>query len=155
MFNVGQEEVRRYFAHVWQNRQSALLDPLQKKALAIILEHPEYHYVLEDVESYLDKYWHIELGETNPFLHLSLHMSLQEQCAIDQPEGIATIAQTLTQKYDDRHQAEHVMMDALSEMIWQAQRSGGFDVNLYITLLRKKIGQSAEETIRLNPHEIK
>ena len=95
------------------------------------------------------------MGESNPFLHLSLHLSLQEQCAIDQPEGIADIARQMLKKYDSQHQAEHKMLEALTEMIWQAQHHHtGFDVNMYMTLLRQKLDLSPEDELRLNPHEL-
>ena len=82
-------------------------------------------------------------------------MSIQEQVAIDQPFGIAEIHQKLCQKTGDEMQAEHLMMDALVEMIWQAQRyGGGFDVNSYITQLRKLIDLGEEDKPRLNPHEV-
>ncbi|WP_434778467.1 DUF1841 family protein [Neisseria sp. Ec49-e6-T10] len=155
MFNINSTEVRRFFAQVWQLRSNGQLDALQKKALAIILEHPEYQHFLDNIDAYLDTQWLPENGETNPFLHMSLHLSLQEQCVINQPPGIADIAQQLAQKHDGIHEAEHVMMDALVEMIWQAQRhKTGFDVNLYVTQLRQTLNLSEEEQQRVNPHEV-
>ena len=86
MYDVNTHDVRRYFGHVWQNRLNPLqLDALQQKALRIIEAHPEYQTYLERIEDYLDKNWTPEQGETNPFLHLSLHLSIQEQVGIDQP----------------------------------------------------------------------
>ena len=155
MFNVSQQEARRYFASVWQNRHHKNLDAQQKKVLAIIIEHPEYQSVLENIEQYLDYQWLPEEGQNNPFLHMSLHLSLLEQYSINQPEGISVIYQALLEKNQNTHLTEHVMMDALTEMIWQAQRySNGFDVNLYITLLREKLDLPPENHPRLNPHEI-
>ena len=155
MFQVSQEDVRRYFASIWMHRQDGMLDKQQQRALAIILEHPEYHVILENLDRYLTHQWLPEEGYSNPFLHLSLHLSLQEQCAIDQPQGITFLAEEMVKKTGDRHQSEHMMMDALTEMIWQAQQNGQrFDVNLYITLLRKKLGLPQEDNLRLNPHEI-
>ena len=155
MFNISQEEVRRYFSSVWQNRHNQSLDAQQQKILAIILEHPEYQPILENIEHYLDYQWLPEEGQSNPFLHMSLHLSLQEQNSINQPEGITSLYQEITKKYQDIHRAEHIMMDALTEMIWQAQQNHqGFDVNLYITLLRQQLALPPENQIRLNPHEI-
>ena len=155
MFNISQEEVRRYFSSVWQNRHSKSLDAQQQKILGIILEHPEYQPILENIEHYLEYQWLPEEGQSNPFLHMSLHLSLQEQNSINQPEGIAILYQEITKKYQSTHKAEHVMMDALMEMIWQAQQNHkGFDVNLYITLLRQKLALPPESQIRQNPHEI-
>lgn len=157
MYDVNTHDVRRFFAHVWQQRLTPLqLDCLQQKALRIIEAHPEYARYLENIEDYLDKTWTPEEGETNPFLHMSLHLSLQEQAAIDQPPGIRAIHAQLCARYSgDWIRAEHDMMDALAETIWEAQRYGrGLDVNAYMTRLRKLVGLGQEETARINPHEV-
>ena len=157
MYDVNTHDVRRFFAHVWQHRLAPLqLDGLQQKALRIIEAHPEYGHYLEDIEQYLDKEWLPEDGESNPFLHMSLHLSLQEQSAIDQPPGIRAIHHQLCARYNgDWVKAEHDMMEALAETIWEAQRYGrGLDVNAYMTRLRKLVGLGQEEKARLNPHEV-
>jgi hypothetical protein len=88
MYDVNTHDVRRFFAHVWKHRLTPLqLDALQHKALRIIESHPEYAHYLENIEDYLDKNWLPEDGESNPFLHMSLHLSLQEQAAIDSATG--------------------------------------------------------------------
>ncbi len=157
MYDVNTHDVRRYFGHVWQNRLNPLqLDALQQKALRIIGAHPEYQTYLEHIEDYLDKNWTPEQGETNPFLHLSLHLSIQEQVGIDQPFGIRAIHQKLVGMHnDDWVKAEDEMMDALVETIWQAQRHNqGLDVNAYMTRLRKLVGLGQEDERRINPHEV-
>ena len=157
MYDVSTDDVRHFFADVWRKRQQpVLLDALQQKALRIIAAHSEYAPYLENVETYLSRNWTPEEGETNPFLHLSLHLSIQEQVAIDQPFGIALIHQRLCVKYaGDWVLAEHAMMEALAETIWQAQRyHQGLDVNAYMTRLRQLLAMGAEDEKRLNPHEI-
>ena len=126
MYDVNTHDVRRYFGHVWQNRLNPLqLDALQQKALRIIEAHPEYQTYLEHIEDYLDKNWTPEQGETNPFLHLSLHLSIQEQVGIDQPFGIRAIHQKLVGMH-----------------------------NAYMTRLRKLVGLGQEDERRINPHEV-
>ena len=157
MYDVNTDDVRRYFGHVWQNRLNPLqLDALQQKALRIIEAHPEYQTYLEHIEDYLDKNWTPEQGETNPFLHLSLHLSIQEQVGIDQPFGIRAIHQKLVGMHNDNWvKAEDEMMDALVETIWQAQRHNqGLEVNAYMTRLRKLVGLGQEDERRINPHEV-
>ena len=157
MYDVNTQDVRRFFAHVWQQRLNPLqLDALQQKALRIIEAHPEYHRYLEHIEDYLEHTWTPEQGETNPFLHLSLHLSIQEQSGIDQPPGIRDIHQRLQAKYGgDWAQAEHDMMEALAETIWEAQRHGqGLDVNQYLTRLRRLVALGQEDEARLNSHEV-
>lgn len=158
MYDVNTDDVRHFFADVWQKRQQPqLLDALQQKALRIIAAHSEYAPYLENVQQYLNRTWRPEEGETNPFLHLSLHLSVQEQVAIDQPFGIAAIHQQLCKQYaGDWVKAEHDMIEALAETLWLAQRYGqGLDVNAYMTRLRSLVGFGQEDNPRLNPHEIK
>ncbi|ASP17618.1 DUF1841 family protein [Neisseria sp. 23W00296] len=157
MYDVNTHDVRRFFANVWKERLNPLaLDGLQQKALRIIEAHQEYAEYLEHVENYLDTEWKPENGRENPFLHLSLHLSIQEQAAIDQPPGIRAIHQSLTAKHNgDWVAAEHQMMEALAETVWEAQRYGkGLDVNAYITRLRRLVGLGQEENARINPHEV-
>lgn len=153
--NIHSQDVRLFFAQVWRHQFDKTLEPAQQMALKIILAHTEYQLYLDKVEDYLDFIWSFGSIEENPFLHLSLHFSIQEQVSIDQPSGIASIHQQLCATLGDWHIAEHKMMEPLTQMIWRAQSSGqGFDVNEYITDLRKLIGLDAEDNARPNPHEI-
>ena len=157
MYDVNTHDVRRFFAQVWQLRLAPVqLDALQTKALRILQAHTEYAYILDNIEQYLDYEWTPDKGESNPFLHLSMHLSIQEQVAIDQPFGIRSIHVQLCAKYgDDWVHAEHEMMDALAEILWEAQRFGcGLDVNNYMTKLRKLVNLGAEDNARINPHEV-
>ena len=157
MYDVNTQDVRRFFAHVWQNRLMPLqLDALQQKALRIVEAHPEYADYLAHIERYLEKTWTPEEGQENPFLHLSMHLSIQEQVGINQPPGIRDIHQKLCAKHNgDWGKAEHDMMEALGETIWEAQRFGrGLDVNAYMTRLRKLVGLGQEDNARINPHEV-
>ena len=66
----------------------------------------------------------VEDGKTNPFLHLSMHLSISEQCSIDQPRGIRQAVELLTHRRNSLHTAHHEVMESLGEMIWQSQRDG-------------------------------
>lgn len=157
MYDVNTQDVRLFFAYVWKHRFMPMqLDALQQKALRILEVHQEYAHYLERIEQYLDKTWTPEDGQENPFLHLSLHLSIQEQVAINQPFGIREIHQRLCAKYqDDWVRAEHDMMEALAETVWEAQRFGrGLDVNAYITRLRRLLSLGQEDQARINPHEV-
>ncbi|MBO4576247.1 MAG: DUF1841 family protein [Neisseriaceae bacterium] len=154
MFNINTNDSRQFFADAWAMRHITQ-DALQQRVIKIIDAHPEYQPIVENLEKWKDHNWLPEQGETNPFLHMSLHLALQEQVAMNQPFGIAEIHQKLCEKTGDTMQAEHLMMDALVEMIWQAQRyGGGFNVNGYITQLRRLIDLGEEDKPRLNPHEV-
>ena len=157
MYDVNTHDVRRFFAHVWQHRFAPLqLDGLQRQALRILEAHQEYIHILENIEEYMDYEWTPDKGESNPFLHLSMHLSIQEQVAIDQPFGIRAIHTQLCAHHNDNWvAAEHEMMEALAETLWEAQRfKRGLDVNNYMTKLRKLVQLGQEDTARLNPHEV-
>lgn len=140
MFAPTRNEVRRFFIHAWQKHQANLgLTDLEKMALNIILVHPEYHYTLHP--DFMDKDYLPEHGQTNPFLHMSLHLTIAEQLSIDQPHGIRALYLGLCQKAGSEHAAEHWMMDSLVEMIWQSNRNNTPpDVNIYLNGLNKILG---------------
>lgn len=100
------------------------MDGLETLAALWIAEHPEYHSELADIDAAISRDYSVEQGRTNPFLHLAMHLSISEQCSIDQPRGIQVALERLTQKLDSLHDAHHKAMDALGDMMWQAQRSG-------------------------------
>jgi len=125
LFNPTRDQVRQFFFDTWAKFQSKQkLTDLEVIALQVIHIHPEYHAVLDAPERYMEQAYFPEMGETNPFLHMSLHMSVLEQVAINQPIGIAPVYQALKQKRGNESDAQHDLMDCLAETIWQAQRDG-------------------------------
>lgn len=89
-----------------------------------LAEHPEYDADFADSDAALEKMYDVENGKTNPFLHLSMHLSISEQCSIDQPRGIRQAVELLTAKRDSLHDAHHEVMECLGQMVWESQRSG-------------------------------
>lgn len=124
MFNPTRDQVRDFFFGTWQkfNAKQPLSD-LEKIALEHISRHPEYHAVLAQPERYQNQEWRPEMGESNPFLHLSMHLSISEQLSIDQPAGVKQRYLAIAERLGDEHAAQHAVMDCLAEMIWQAQRN--------------------------------
>ena len=140
MFNPTRDQSREFLFDLWdKHRAGTALTPLESIALAIVLEHPEYHAVLENRERYLDRDWKPEGGETNPFLHLAMHLAIEEQVSIDSPPGIRAAVVALAAKRGSMHDARHDVMECLAEVIWQAQRNGtGFDNAVYLDCLKRK-----------------
>ena len=140
MFNPTRDQARTFLFDVWeQHAAGAPLTALEQMALAIVLEHPEYHAVLRDRERYLDREWKPEGGETNPFLHLQMHLAIEEQLSIDQPPGIREAVQQLARRHGSMHDARHDVMDCLAEVVWNAQRHGaGFDNDAYLDCIRTR-----------------
>lgn len=141
MFNPSREDARQFYFDTWHKHEQNLpLVGAELIAIDIMLAHPEYHTLLSHPERFESREYSPALGETNPFLHLSMHLAIQEQLSIDQPPGIRKHYQSLLQKYQDAMTAEHEIMDCLAEMIWQAQRQQtAFDPIVYFSCLEKKI----------------
>ena len=125
MFNPTRDQVRDFFFETWRRyRAGEPLEGAQTLALEAILLHPEYHPVLDAPQRHAEREYFPELGETNPFLHLSLHVALAEQLSIDQPIGIRARFEQLLARCGDRHAALHEALECLAEMVWRSQRDG-------------------------------
>ncbi len=145
MFTPDREQARRFLIEAWRRRQLGLPGTALETLAADIIEiHPEYHGLLESGEEALDRDWTPAQGETNPFLHLSLHLAIEEQLSIDQPPGIAASFRQLLTRHGDRHPALHVVLDCLGETLWRASRDQKpLDGEAYIECLRRAGGRPA------------
>ena len=125
MFNPSQEDVRRFFCAVRaKGRAGQPMDALETLAGQWLLEHPEYEEDLADLEAALARVYDGAGGRGNPFLHLSMHLSISEQCSIDQPQGIRQAVELLAARRNSLHDAHHEAMECLGQMLWESQRSG-------------------------------
>ena len=123
-FNPSRDEARLFIFETWRKRrEKSLLTPLEDLTAQLIEKHPEYFSVFEDPEQFRDYDYSPEQGQPNPFLHLMMHLTIEEQISIDQPPGIRAHFVRLTHRFASEHDAQHRMMECLSEMIWQAQRN--------------------------------
>lgn len=141
MFNPSLTDVRNFFFDVYA--KSLLKQPLtelEKIAHNVIILHPEYHSILDNRQKYIQFQWLPEMGETNPFLHLSMHISILEQLSINQPIGIEELYNKLCIKFENAHNAQHELMDCLGEMLWQTGKNNTQpDINLYFNCIKKKL----------------
>jgi len=137
MFDPSREQVRDTFFEAWRKyRAGEPLAGIEALALEVILAHPEYHAMLSQPERYRDQDY---LGEANPFLHMSLHLALEEQLSIDQPPRVARRFQDLVAGFQDRHEALHQALECLAETVWRAQREGAPpDAAAYLECLVKR-----------------
>jgi len=121
VFNPSRDQVRDTFFETWRKyRAGEPLVGIEALAADVALAHPEYHALLEDPERHRDK----DYTQDNPFLHMSLHLALEEQLSIDQPPGIAARFAALAPRHADRHAALHEAIECLAETIWRSQRGG-------------------------------
>ena len=140
MFNPSQEDVRRFFCAAFSKaRSGAPMDAIEVLAAQWIDEHPQYHDDLSDVEQALASMHQSDDSRSNPFLHLAMHLSISEQCSIDQPRGIRQAVELLAQKRNSLHQAHHATMDCLGSMLWESQRAGRPpDGDMYLSCVQRQ-----------------
>ena len=137
IFGQDRQELRKMYADAWKKQLAGQpLSPLEAQIAAVVAEHPEYHDALTGAD--LDRDYTPEGGQTNPFLHMGLHLGIREQVATDRPGGIAKIHRALTARHGDPHAAEHRMIDCLAETLWEAQSANRApDEALYLERLRR------------------
>lgn len=139
MFGNDRDSLRRYYCTVWDKAQAGQpLEPLERIIASVIDAHPEYQPVLADTERALGREYLPEMGQSNPFLHMGMHIAIQEQLGSNRPAGILDVYQQLCQRTGDSHTVEHAMMECLGETLWEAQRAGREpDERLYLQRLRR------------------
>jgi len=140
MFNPSRDQVRQFFFDAWRkHRNRVVLAGLDNIAVGIMLQHPAYHPVLDDPERYQDREYRPEAGDTNPFLHMSMHLAIEEQLSIDQPPGIKGEFTRIAARLGDRHAACHEVMECLAETVWRSQRDGTPpDALAYLECLKRR-----------------
>jgi hypothetical protein len=137
MFNPSREQVRDTFFETWRKyRAGEPLAGIETLALEAILAHPEYQELLSQPARFRERDY---TDETNPFLHMSLHVALAEQLSIDQPPGIGQRFAALLERTGDRHTAMHEAIECLAETVWRAQRNNAPpDAQAYLDCLENR-----------------
>lgn len=126
MFSNDRDRMRQYYVEVWRKAGSGeALDPMERIVADVIADHPEYQPLLSPGnEAVLQRDYTPEEGQTNPFLHMGMHIALREQANADRPPGIRDLIERLATKLGDRLEAEHQLMEPLGQTLWEAQRAG-------------------------------
>lgn len=139
MFGQDRTELRQMFFTAWKKHQNKqIMEPLEAVVAKIVELHPEYHALLENETAELDKDYTPEMGQTNPFLHMAMHISIQEQLSTKRPTGIEQLHNSMLKKNKDPHETEHLMMECLGKMLWEAQSQNKMpDENDYLNCLKK------------------
>jgi len=140
VFAPSSDDVRGFFVEARRKRAERLpLTPLETMAADWIAAHPEYAADLADGEAARSAVYSAESGRENPFLHLSMHLSISEQVSIDQPRGIRQACELLAARLGSMHAAQHETMECLGRMLWESQRSGRPpDSEAYIDCVRRR-----------------
>ena len=139
MFGNDRDGLRRYYCAVWEKANAGqALEPLERLIAEVVRQHPEYQAVLAHPEAALGREYTPETGQTNPFLHMGMHIAIQEQLGADRPTGILDVYRQLCRRVGDSHAAEHAMMECLGKTLWEAQRDGREpDERVYLERLRR------------------
>jgi hypothetical protein len=139
MFEPSRDQVRDFFFETWRKYRAGMpLAGLETLGLEVMLLHPEYHEMLMHPDKFKARDY---TDESNPFLHLSLHLALEEQLSIDQPAGVTQRFAALLAKTGERHDALHEALECLAEMVWRAQKDKTPpDAGFYLDCLRKRAG---------------
>jgi hypothetical protein len=140
LFNPSSGEVRRFFCEAWaRHRAGGVLEPMQLLAATWCSRHPEYAAILASTEQAIASSFSPENGRENPFLHLSMHLAIEEQIATDQPPGIRAAWSALLKRSGDVHNAAHQAMECLGPVLWEAQRARRMpDTHTYLECLRRR-----------------
>lgn len=140
IFGDDRNELRKMYADAWKKRcDGTPVSPLEAQIADVIEIHPEYHDAVSDDD--LDKDYTVEGGQSNPFLHMGLHLGIREQVATNRPEGIRSVFETLAARTGDAHHAEHQMIECLAETLWEAQsQNKAPDEQKYLERLRQLSG---------------
>ncbi len=124
LFGQDRNQLRQVYFQSWHKFKNKLpIEPMESLIANLIQQHPEYHDFFNQSEDNQDKDFSPEMGQSNPFLHLGMHISIQEQLGTQRPPELATLYHSLCTKLGDNHEAEHQIMDCLGEMLWTAQRN--------------------------------
>jgi hypothetical protein len=137
--------LRQSYADAWRKRLARLpLTPLESMIVDVIELHPEYHAIVADAQAVVAFEADAAGAGENPFLHMGLHLAVREQISIDRPPGIRELQHSLQSRLADPHDAEHALMEALAEALWQAQRDGRApDERHYLELVRRRLSAFA------------
>jgi len=141
LYGEKREDLRNTFFEVMRkHNNNEFLDPLEKKILHILVQHKEYRSFFENPEKNLDKDFLPELDEANPFLHISLHLTLLEQISIDQPIGITKLYKQCIKVFGDLHEAEHCIMNSLAIGLNDLQKTKSpFDEKKYFKRIKRAL----------------
>lgn len=137
IFGQDKNELRQMYIDAWRKSQLGdLLSPLEAQIAGVIEDHPEYQAMMS--EDMIDASFTPEGGQTNPFLHMGLHLAVREQVATDRPPGIAALFNAILVKTGDSHATEHKVLECLAETLWEAQSKNAMpDEQAYLERLKR------------------
>jgi len=142
LYSTQRTDMRQMYFDAWQKHQHQKpLEALEQQIVDVIIDHPEYLYLFENPEKYIDYDFNPEIEPTNPFMHLSMHLAIRDQVNTNQPAGIRDLFVTAVNKKGDALDVEHCFMQVLITEMYSIQNElREFDSELYLEQLRKISG---------------
>jgi hypothetical protein len=139
--SYSREQLRQTYVDAWRKHLAhSPLTPLEAMITEVIGAHPEYQAIVSDADAAMAFEPSASTAAQNPFLHMGLHLAVREQVSIDRPPGVRELNHLLQARYGDLHRAEHALMEALGEALWQAQRAGRPpDEGYYLAVARRRL----------------
>ena len=121
----SRDQLRRVYVDAWRKRREGLpMEPLEMQVADVVSLHPEYHSMLERPDEVLERDYTPAGGQSNPFLHMGLHLAVRDQISTDRPAGVRAAFESLAARMESAHDAEHAMIECLAQALWEAQRAG-------------------------------
>ena len=121
----SRDQLRRAYIEAWRKHREGLpMEPLEAQIADVVALHPEYQAQLERPDDVVDRDYSPEGGQSNPFLHMGLHLAVRDQIGTDRPPGIRAAFEALAARMSEPHEAEHQIIECLAEALWEAQRAG-------------------------------
>lgn len=144
MFSPDRGQMRAMFSSAWKKAKvGEAFEPLERILADVVSEHPEYHPVVSSRVS-IDKDFSTAANESNPYLHMALHVAIREQIGADRPPGITALCHALFARLADQHEVEHALMESLGQIMWEAQRAGQApDEVAYLERVRRLVGATS------------
>ena len=139
IFGQDRNQLRQMYIDAWKKQLAGeLMQPLEAMIAEIVVMHPEYHSMLEAGEDSLDRDFNPEMGESNPFMHMGMHIAIREQLSTDRPAGIVDAHKQLMSRLQDAHEVEHHIMECLGRALWDAQQNNTApDESQYLRCVQK------------------
>ncbi len=139
MFGQDRNQLRQMYIDAWKKQQAGeMLQPLESIIAEVVTMHPEYHSMLNKGADALDQDFLPELGESNPFMHMGMHIAIREQLNTDRPAGISTAYKKLLLRLQDIHEVEHQIMECLGRSLWESQQNNTApDESQYLRCVQK------------------
>ena len=108
---------REIMCSIWERFQRGLTLPEEEHIAGALREHDEYKSAWEAGSAAPDE--HCTVNGANPFLHVHIHVAVENQLRGGDPPGVSVVLGELQRKGIDRHEAIHMIGSVLINEIYE------------------------------------